>query len=81
MNTVQYGSRPSPRQLLAEGGSTETGREDINTFPVFCQGRKAAGSRPDEVNEFLSMYLTLPAALDPGVYSASNRNKYQKQKK
>jgi hypothetical protein len=24
--------------------------------------------------------LILPAALDPGVYSASNRNEYQKQK-
>jgi hypothetical protein len=27
-----------------------------------------------------SIYLTLPAALDPGVYSVSNRNEYQKQK-
>jgi hypothetical protein len=27
-----------------------------------------------------SMYLILTAALDPGVYSASNRNEYQKQK-
>jgi hypothetical protein len=27
-----------------------------------------------------SIYLILPAALDPGVYSASNRNEYQKQK-
>jgi hypothetical protein len=26
------------------------------------------------------MYLILPAALDPGVYSASDRNEYQKQK-
>jgi hypothetical protein len=28
----------------------------------------------------LSIYLILPAALGPGVYSASNRNEYQKQK-
>jgi hypothetical protein len=28
----------------------------------------------------LSIYLILPAALVPGVYSASNRNEYQKQK-
>jgi hypothetical protein len=28
-----------------------------------------------------SIYLILPAALGPGFYSASNRNKYQKQKK
>jgi hypothetical protein len=26
------------------------------------------------------MYLILPAALGPGVYSASNRNEYQKHK-
>jgi hypothetical protein len=37
------------------------------------------GSRPDEVNEFLSVYLILPAAPGPGIYSASNRNEYQKQ--
>jgi hypothetical protein len=39
-----------------------------------------ADSRPDEVNEFVSIYLILPAAQGPGVYSASNRNEYQKQK-
>jgi hypothetical protein len=37
------------------------------------------GSRPDEENKF-SVYLILPAVLGPGVYSASNRNEYQKQK-
>jgi hypothetical protein len=26
------------------------------------------------------IYIVIPAALGPGVYSASNRNKYQKQK-
>jgi hypothetical protein len=35
--------------------------------------RKVEGSRPDEVNDFLNL-------LGPGVYSASNRNEYQKQK-
>jgi hypothetical protein len=29
---------------------------------------------------FVSVYLILPAALGHGVYSASNRNEYQKQK-
>jgi hypothetical protein len=29
---------------------------------------------------FLSIFIILPAALGPGVYSASNRNEYQKQK-
>jgi hypothetical protein len=36
------------------------------------------GSRPDEEKEF-SVYLILLVALGPGVYSASNRNEYQKQ--
>jgi hypothetical protein len=36
------------------------------------------GSRPDELN--FSIYLFLLAALDPEVYSASNRKEYQKQK-
>jgi hypothetical protein len=27
-----------------------------------------------------SIYLILPAALDPGIFSASNKNEYQKQK-
>jgi hypothetical protein len=32
------------------------------------------------MNEYFSIYLILPAALGPTVYSASNRNEYQKQK-
>jgi hypothetical protein len=36
--------------------------------------------RPDVINEFFSIYPIIPAALGPGVYSASNRNEYQKQK-
>jgi hypothetical protein len=43
--------------------------------------RKAAGFWIDEVNEPLSIYLILPATWGPGVYSASVRNEYQKQKK
>jgi hypothetical protein len=39
------------------------------------------GSRPVEVIESFSTYLILPAALGSGVYSAFNRNEYQKQKK
>jgi hypothetical protein len=34
----------------------------------------------DEVNEFFSIYLILLVMLGPGVYSAFNRNEYQKQK-
>jgi hypothetical protein len=37
---------------------------------------------PDEVNDFFfSIYLILPAAIGLGVYSACNRNEYQKLKK
>jgi hypothetical protein len=46
----------------------------------YATSRKIAASRPDEVNEFVSIYLILPAALGPGVHSASNRNEYQKHK-
>jgi hypothetical protein len=41
--------------------------------------RKVASLITDEVIFFL-IYLILPAALGPGVYSASNRNEYQKLK-
>jgi hypothetical protein len=34
--------------------------------------------RGEEVNEFVSVYPILPATICPGVYSASNRNEYQK---
>jgi hypothetical protein len=44
----------------------------------YATSLKVAGSRPDEVNAFFSI---LPAALGPGVHSASNRNEYQKQEK
>jgi hypothetical protein len=44
----------------------------------YATNRKVAGSIPDEVN-FL-IYLILSATLGPGVYSASNRNEYQKHK-
>jgi hypothetical protein len=40
--------------------------------------RKVAGSNPDEVIVFFSIYLILLAVLGPGVYWASNRNEYQK---
>jgi hypothetical protein len=40
---------------------------------------KIAGSIPDEIFFFL-IYLIFSTALGPGVYSASNRNEYQKNK-
>jgi hypothetical protein len=38
------------------------------------------GSKPDELKEYLSIYLILPVALASGVYSAANRNENQKLK-
>jgi hypothetical protein len=47
----------------------------------YATSRNVAGSRPDEMNDsFFSIYLILPAALGPGVHSASNIDEYQKQK-
>jgi hypothetical protein len=37
-----------------------------------------AGSWPSEVIELFSIYLIFPAVLETVVYSASNRNEYQK---
>jgi hypothetical protein len=42
----------------------------------YAANRKVAGSIPDEVN--FSIYIIFPVAPGPGVYSASNRNEYQK---
>jgi hypothetical protein len=39
---------------------------------------QAKGSRLDEVNDIFSMYLILPAAIGLEVYSAPNRNEYEK---
>jgi hypothetical protein len=48
---------------------------------MYATIRKVMGSRPDYVNEFFPIYLIRLAALVPRVYSASNTNEYQKQKK
>jgi hypothetical protein len=45
---------------------------------ALCCRLKVVGSRPDELN--LSIYLILLVNLDSGLYSASNRNEYQKHK-
>jgi hypothetical protein len=44
-------------------------------------GRKVAFSSPNDVTEFFAIYLILPAVQGPGIYSASSRNEYQKDKK
>jgi hypothetical protein len=57
---------------------TITANKFFQGFPKFmyATNQKVAGSIPDEVN-FL-IYLILPVALGPGVYSTSNRNEHQK---
>jgi hypothetical protein len=42
------------------------------------RSRKVVGSKADELIERFSIFLILPAALGPGIYSAPNRNEYQK---
>jgi hypothetical protein len=44
----------------------------------YVTNRKVAGSIPDEVD--FKIYLIFPVAPGLGVYSASNRNEYQKHK-
>jgi hypothetical protein len=53
-----------------------SGARDSIVVKAIATSRNVAGSRPDEVN--LEIYLILPAALGPGIYSASNRYEYQK---
>jgi hypothetical protein len=48
------------------------GARDSERLRHYATNRKVAGSIPDEVIFFYS-YLILPAALGPGLYSASNR--------
>jgi hypothetical protein len=46
----------------------------------YATNQEVTGSSTDVVNEFISIYPILQVVLDPGVYSASNRNEYQKEK-
>jgi hypothetical protein len=56
-------------------------RTEVRSWLRHCAtNRKVTGSRPDETIGFLSVYLVLPTALDPGVQLVSNRNEDQKQK-
>jgi hypothetical protein len=47
---------------------------------ALCYKPEGRGSETRGGEWFLSIYLILPAALGPGVYSASNRNEYRKHK-
>jgi hypothetical protein len=47
---------------------------------ALCYKPEGRGFETDEVNELFPIYIILPAEPGPGVYSACNRNEYQKQK-
>jgi hypothetical protein len=51
------------------------------TVEALCYKPEGRGFETRWGEWIFSIYLILPAALGPGVYSASNRNGYQKQKK
>jgi hypothetical protein len=44
----------------------------------YAISQNVAGSRPNEMNDYFSIYLILQAALGSEVYSAFTRNDYQK---
>jgi hypothetical protein len=47
---------------------------------ALCYKAEGRGFQTLRGEEFFSIYLILPAALGPGVHSASNRNEYQKER-
>jgi hypothetical protein len=61
--------------------STDMWLISVDGWVTMLQAGRSRFQKPDKVIEFFSMYLILPAALDRGIYSASNRNEDQIQKK
>jgi hypothetical protein len=49
-------------------------------FKALCYRQEGRGFEARWSDWMFSIYLVLSTALDPGVYSESNRNDYQKQK-
>jgi hypothetical protein len=74
------GSNPIRLPAIPTKGYGEFPQYTKKNLRHYATNRKVAGLRPDEVNDFFSIYVILPAAPGPGVYSASNRKEYQKQK-
>jgi hypothetical protein len=58
----------------------QTGARGSVVVKALCYKPEGRGFETRWDEWFLSIYLTLPVALGPGVYSASNRNEYQKHK-
>jgi hypothetical protein len=74
LDQLLYRSYHEVGQLSRYSGGLHAAR------PVFYsrKGQIIFTSTPP-IGDCFSMYLILPAALDPGVYSASNGNDYHKQ--
>jgi hypothetical protein len=53
---------------------------DSVVVEALCYRAEGRGFKTRRGELMFSIYLILPAALGPGVYSASNRNEFQKQK-
>jgi hypothetical protein len=81
LSSTARGSKSGQLSRALSGSSKATpSKLPMHLNNITATSRKVAGSRPDKVNGFFPIYLILLAALGPGVYSASNRNEYQKQK-
>jgi hypothetical protein len=61
-----------------EKSKCKTYRNDLHhAIALLAEALCYNGSVPDEVNGFFSLHLIVPAALGPGIDSASNRNEHQ----
>jgi hypothetical protein len=56
------------------------GKDNYLVVKALCYKTESRGFETQWGEWFLLIYLILPAALDPGVYSVSNRNEHQKHK-
>jgi hypothetical protein len=70
-------SRQCVRAYEGGGGGA---RRSVLVKGTMPQARRSRVRYPLRLIFFLSIYLIRPAALGPGVCSATNRNEYQKQK-
>jgi hypothetical protein len=68
MDRVQ---KPSESECYARGGLV---------LKALCYKLEGCGFETRRGEYIFPIYLILPVALGPGVYSASNRNEYQKHK-
>jgi hypothetical protein len=66
--------------VLCERTVASTGARGSIVVKALCYKPEGRGFETRWGEWFLSIYLILPVALSPGVYSASNRNEYQKHK-